>query len=210
MLQKEFFQVQPFNPKIIPLSLVYERNEVGAFTFLLPNEYNYVKIELAGACGGRSWNSDGGGIYPSGTPGRGAILEYTIPGVRNRTFTGIIGARPTMTYASEYIGGAGYNNGENSNKHSVTIQYIAGGGGGGSSEITVDSLVYEACAGGGASNLTALASETYGGKGGGQYGGARQTASDGNGKDATDPGRIGFNAGNGYIKIWGGYNPYYD
>lgn len=178
---------------------------VGTFNYTIPNQYNYVKFEIAGACGGRNWQSDGAGIYAENSPGKGAIIQQTINNITTRSVQGTVGARPTMTYADEYRGGNGYHNGESSGIQSVTIQYITGGGGGGSSAVTFNNVTYEACGGGGRSSLTQLASQTFGGKGGGTYGGARQTATYTNGNDATDPGKIGLNDGDGYVKIYAGY-----
>ena len=183
-------------------TLIYSNTTPGNYSFTIPSQYNFIKVVLAGACGGRSWNSDGAGIYPENSPGRGAIIEREFGNFSNRTITGVIGARPTMTYASEYLGGSGYHNGSNSGRQSVTIQYIAGGGGGGSTSVTVDGVTHEACGGGGRANITQLAPNTFGAKGGGQYGGAQQN-NYANGNDATDPGLTGYNAGNGYIQIYG-------
>ena len=202
--QSETINAPELEPSEIPETLLATYG-VGTFNYTIPDQYNYVKFEIAGACGGRNWQSDGAGIYAENSPGKGAIIQQTINNITTRSVQGTVGARPTMSYADEYKGGSGYHSGENSGKQSVTIQYIAGGGGGGSSAVTFNNVTYEACGGGGRSSLTELASQTFGGKGGGTYGGARQTATYTNGKDATDPGKIGLNDGNGYVKIYAGY-----
>lgn len=183
-------------------TLIFEKTTAGEYEFTVPEKYNYVMVEYAGAQGGRAWNSDGGGIYSSGNGGKGSIKQEKIK-LNTRNITGIVGATPTKTYESEYLGGIGYSNGEKSNKQSVTVKYVSGGGGGGSTSIVVNSVVYEASAGGGASQVTMLFSNVYGGKGGGKYGGARQNANDANGNNATDPNQVGLNSGNGYVRIYG-------
>ena len=184
-------------------TLIYEKTTGGSYSFTVPDKYNYIMIEYAGACGGRRWNSDGAGIYADGNGGKGSIKKENIK-ISNRTITGIIGVRPTQTYASEYLGGSGYNNGGNGAKHSVTVKYVSGGGGGGSTSVVVNGTTKEASGGGGASWYTGapLNIKAYGGKGGGQYGGA-ELYSYGDGNNATDPNQIGLNSGDGYVKIYG-------
>lgn len=207
MLQKAFFKVDVVDR--IYDTPVFEKTTPGAYEFTVPEEYNYVVIEYAGAVGGRRWNSDGGGIYPDGNGGGGSIKKEQIK-IHSRYISGVVGVRPTQTYAQEYIGGSGYNNGGNGAKQSVTVQYISGGGGGGSTSVVVNNVIKEASGGGGASWYTGapMNSKAYGGKGGGQYGGA-ELYSYGDGNNATDPNQIGLNSGNGYVKIWAGYDPYF-
>lgn len=207
MLQKAFFKVDVVDR--IYDTPVFEKTTPGNYSFIVPEEYNYVVIEYAGAAGGRAWSSDGAGINPlNGAGGKGSIKKQNIK-LANRTISGIIGSRPTQTYESEYLGGNGYNKGENSYRQSVTIGTICGGGGGGSTSVIVNNSILEASAGAGAPYGTGI----YGGKGGGQYGGARTIGVYNkeeiyNGNNATDPNQIGLNSGNGYVKIWAGYDPY--
>ena len=183
--------------------LIYTNATPGEFSFVVPDVYDYIYVEYAGAAGGRAWISAGDGINPDHFGGAGSIMgkNYVVP--QDRIVSGIIGAMPTEGYNSEYIGGPGYNNGESSNRHPVTVEYMQGGGGGGSTAVIINKQVYEACAGGGASAVTAISPNVFGGKGGGIYGGIRQTNNDTNGNTATDPERRGNNTNNGYIKIWG-------
>lgn len=183
--------------------LIYEKKSAGSYSFTIPDQYNIIKIVLAGACGGRNWQSDGNGIYAQEAAGRGAVIERIVEHINNRTVSGIIGARPTMSYGSEQVGGAGYHNGENANTKSVTVKFISAGGGGGSSSASIDGVTFEACGGGGRSSGVALASQLWGAKGGGEYGGPRQNGSWVNGNDAVDPDAVGYNMGNGYIRIYG-------
>ena len=171
--------------------LIYEKNSAGSYSFTIPDQYNIIKIVLAGACGGRNWQSDGNGIYAQEAPGRGAVIERIVEHINNRTVSGIIGARPAMSYGSEQVGGTGYHNGENANTESVTVKFIS------------DGVTFEACGGGGRSSGVALASQLWGAKGGGEYGGPRQNGSWVNGNDAVDPDAVGYNMGNGYIRIYG-------
>lgn len=209
MLQKAFFKVDVVDR--IYDTPVFEKTTPGAYEFTVPEEYNYVMIEYAGAAGGRKWNSDGAGIYPSGVGGGGSILKTQVKITNNKNISGIVGSKPIQTYEQEYLGGTGYSAGENSNKNSTTVKYVAGGGGGGSTSVVANNKIYEASAGSGASFLsgTPLFPSAYGGKGGGKYGGARQTAGDADGNNATDPNQIGLNSGDGYVKIWAGYDPYF-
>lgn len=184
-------------------TLIFEKTTAGAYEFTVPEKYNYVMIEYAGAAGGRAWSSDGSGKNPNGAGGKGSIKKQNIK-LANRTISGIIGSKPIQTYESEYIGGSGYNKGENSYKESVTIGAISGGGGGGSTSVVINNKTFEASAGAGAPYGTGI----YGGKGGGQYGGARTIGVYNkeeiyNGNNATDPNQIGLNSGNGYVRIYG-------
>lgn len=205
MLQKAFFKVDVVDR--IYDTLVFAKTTPGAYEFTVPEEYNYVVIEYAGACGGRRWHSDGDGIYADGNGGKGSIKKEIIK-ISNRTIIGIIGTRPTQTYESEYIGGSGYNNGGNGVKQNVTIKYVSSGGGGGSTSVSINGNINEASGGGGAGWGNSGPIKAIGGKGGGIYGGINQT-SFANGNNATDPNQIGLNSGNGYVKIWAGYDPYF-
>lgn len=182
---------------------LYKKNTPGSYNYTIPDGFSDIHIEFAGAAGGRSWQSDGSGIYAYKLGGKGAILKISPIITNNRTIYGVVGAQPIKTYESEYLGGTGYSNGENSNKRSVTVKYVAGGGGGGSTSVVANDKTYEASAGGGASSFTALDSNLYGGRGGGSHGGARQTASTINGLNATDPSTIGLNDSNGYVIVFG-------
>lgn len=184
-------------------TLIYEKTTGGSYNFTVPEKYNYIMVEYAGAVGGRRWTSAGDGIYPEGNGGGGSIKKEQIK-IHSRYISGVVGVRPTQTYAQEYIGGSGYNNGGNGAKQSVSVQYLSGGGGGGSTSVVVNNVTKEASGGGGGSWYTGapMNSKAYGGKGGGQYGGAEKY-SYGDGNNATDPNQIGLNSGDGYVKIYG-------
>lgn len=194
----------PLTVAEIPETLLQRYNS-GSFDYTIPSQYNYVRFVIAGAAGGRNWQSDGAGKYAQESPGRGAILEKTFNNISVRSVSGVVGESPIRTYSSEQYGGSGYNNGESSNRVGVTIDYICGGGGGGSTSLTYNNTTYEACGGSGRSSITQLNSSLYGGKGGGTYGGARQTGSYTNGNDATNPDLVDYNSGSGYIEIYAGY-----
>lgn len=189
----------PSNP------ILYKNTTPGAYQFTVPENFTTVEIEYAGAAGGRAWSSDGSGKNPlNGVGGKGSIIKQTIRNLENRIVSGIIGSRPIQTYESEYLGGNGYNKGEDSYRQSVTVDSICGGGGGGSTSVIVNNITLEASAGAGAPFGTGI----YGGKGGGQYGGLRTIGIYNkeeiyNGNNATDPTQVGLNSRNGYIVIIG-------
>ena len=186
-------------------SILYKNTTPGAYQFTVPERFTTVEIEYAGAAGGRAWSSDGSGKHPlNGVGGKGSIIKQTVSYLENRIISGIIGSKPIQTYESEYLGGNGYNKGEDSYRQSVTIGSICGGGGGGSTSVIVNNITLEASAGAGAPFGTGI----YGGKGGGQYGGLRTIGVYNkeeiyNGNNATDPTQVGLNSGNGYIVIIG-------
>lgn len=215
MLQKGFFNVDPFNPKIIQLTEIYAKTTPGAYSYTVPDEYNYVLIEIAGAAGQQAYYQTG--TY-YGVPGRGAIKqkEYILT---SRTISGVVGEQPLHSGASVQIGGTGYQNGGNGSESSGGGNY--GGGGGGSSSVACNNELLTAGGGSGCGRRGSTGSTTNitsvsGGDGGGPNGGVAidyhsvsiVTVIDGN--DATDSDVSDYNSGGGYIKIWGGYNPYYN
>lgn len=205
MLQKAFFKVDVVDR--IYDTLVFEKTTPGAYEFTVPEEYNYVVIEYAGGAGG---GIVGSGSLPDRNGGGGSIKQINKSKISNKTIYGIVGGeggKGGATLSSEAAqGGYGYSVGENGTvggKDLIGVRQISGAGGG-STSIAFNYSVYEASAGGGA--FTQYAG-SYGGKGGGAYGGARQTSYS-NGNNATDPSQIALNSGNGYVKIWAGYDPY--
>ena len=201
MLQKAFFKVDVVDR--IYDTPVFEKTTPGAYEFTIPDDYNYVVVEYAGAGGGRAFNvSDN---TPSGAPGNGSILKITKK-ITNRKITGFVGATPTKGVNTEYLGGAGYENGESSMRTGIITYTGQGGGGGGSTSVELNNIINEAGGGSGVCK-SGLNLVTAGGKGGGQYGGAK-TFDVNNGNNATDPNQIGLNSGDGYVKIWAGYDPY--
>lgn len=188
MLQKAFFKVDVVD-RIYDTPL-FEKTTPGAYEFTVPEDlyerYNYISIEYSGAGGGSNASYLGGG---------GSIKKIITSNVFY--INGIVGAT-----TDSITGGVGFSNGGNG-KVSVGGGY--GWGGGGSTSVVVEGTTNEASGGGGASIPGAPS-----GKGGGQFGGVGNTSnSGGNGKNATDPKQIGLNQGNGYVKIWAGYDPYF-
>lgn len=216
MLQKEFFQVQPFNPKVIPLTLVFQKNTPGNYTFTVPNQYNYVEIEIAGAAGQKvCYNTNSGYVF-LGTPGKGAIKRY-LRTLTNHNITGIVGEQPTLSPGNTQTGGAGYNNGSNGSSNSNTGPW--GGGGGGSTSFVCNGQLFTVGGGGGCARRDGMSStinifSVNGGAGGGPNGGAASYYSSVstnqviNGKNATNSDTIGYNSNNGYVKIFAGFDPY--
>ena len=197
MLQKAFFKVDVVDR--IYDTPVFEKTTPGAYEFTVPEEYNYVVIEYAGAGGGSYSDSN-----EKNAGGKGSILRINGSGFSNRKITGIVGgAGGKNELAHINNGGQGYHNGERGGQYDSGPFNPTMGGGGSSTSVVYNNTIYEASAGGGASNQY-----SYGGKGGGTYGGLRKNGS-GNGNNATDPNQIGLNSGNGYVKIWAGYDPYF-
>lgn len=187
--------------------LIYTNTTPGEFSFTVPDVYDYIYVEYAGAAGGRSWVVDGSGPHPDQEAGSGSILGKNSNILTNHTITGIVGARPSQTFQEESNGGQGYNNGANS----LRVSNAAGGGGGGSTSVVINGQTYEAGAGGGGSSFRIGTAPNiyvlYGSKGGGEYGGEQQDMPLRPGNSATDPNKRGNNTGNGYIKIWGVTGP---
>jgi hypothetical protein len=204
MLQKAFFKVNVVDR--IYETPVFEKTTPGNYSFVVPEEYNYVVIEYAGAAGG---GIVGSGHEPDRNGGAGSVkkISAVIKNIKISGIVGGIGASGGAAIAGSPVsqGGSGYSNGENGTQGSDTPIRGYSGAGGGSTSVDFNSVVYEASAGGGA---LMDYSGSYGGKGGGIYGGARKT-SVGSGNNATDPNQIGLNSGNGYVKIWAGYDPYF-
>ena len=183
-------------------TLIYEKTTAGAYEFTVPEKYNYVMVEYAGAGGG---SIVGSGSVPDRLGGGGSIKKISASKILGRTISGIVGGvggNGGTALSSDPVsqGGTGYSSGENGTAggSSIGLKQVSGAGGG-STSVKFNNYIYEASAGGGA--LTEYAG-SYGGKGGGIYGGARKT-SVGNGNNATDPNQIGLNSGNGYVRIYG-------
>lgn len=198
MLQKAFFKVDVVDR--IYNTPVFEKTTPGAYEFTVPEEYNYIVIEYAGAGGGRY--GDNSGVYDGG---KGSILKINKSSIPHRKITGIVGSAGGSATPLAFVenGGSGYRNGERGGQYDSLAFKVTLGGGGGSTSVLYNNIIHEASAGGGASS-----GYSYGGKGGGEYGGARKNDF-GPGNDATDPNRIGLNSGDGYVKIWAGYDPYF-
>ena len=197
MLQKAFFKVDVVDR--IYDTPVFEKTTPGAYEFTIPDGYNYVVVEYAGAGGGPAYRLE----FPSDGPGKGAILkkkEY----IKNRTIKGIVASTAT----NYWKGGTGYSAGKDG-AHTVSNNY--GGGGGGSTSATINNIIYEASGGGGqGGGESGFSGDYYGGDGGGPYGGkGTHVLNIMSQPDATDPGKIGLNSGDGYVKIWAGYDPYF-
>lgn len=196
MLQKAFFKVDVVDR--IYDTLVFEKTTPGAYEFTVPEEYNYVVIEYAGAAGGAARSGSG----------KGSVKKTST--ITARSFSGIVGemgGAGGLTYTvNPAKGGIGYRNGadgEVGDTGGVGPTATSGGGGGGSTSVVINGVVNEASGGGGGNYFAA------GGAGGGLYGGARQANQNTAGNNATDPNQIGLNSGNGYVKIWAGYDPYF-
>lgn len=169
-------------------TLIFEKTTPGAYEFTVPEKYNYVAIEYAGAGGGNG--SGGDGTYVA--KGRGGVLKIQKTKIENFTINGIVasvGGTPN--------GGTGYNNGQDG-----TSYESRGGGGGGSTSVVFNNKTYVASGGAGESRaggpLGAFGGK--GGNGGGPYAGKYNKADT---VDATDPGKIGLNSGDGYVRIYG-------
>lgn len=203
MLQKAFFKVNVVDR--IYETPVFEKTTPGAYEFTVPEEYNYVVIEYAGAKGG---DAPVGSNVSSG--GKGSIIKTNKIKIQNRNILGIIGAvgeqgGHLFNHSQPSQGGVGHNNGGNGTAVDGKLGfYYVSGAGGGSTSVVINNTTLEASAGSGAVPTGSKNS----GKGGGVYGGAIRT-NEGAGNDATDPNRIGLNSGNGYVKIWAGYDPYF-
>ena len=196
MLQKAFFKVDVVDR--IYDTPVFVKTTPGAYEFTVPEEYNYVVIEYAGAGGGDGYGAEGTLV----AKGRGGVLKIQKTKIKNFTINGIVasvGGAPN--------GGTGYNNGQNG----TVVEGCSGGGGGGSTSVVFNNKTYVASGGagewraGGPLGLFAGA----GGNGGGPYAGIHNFAEPNNSVDATDPGKIDLNSGDGYVKIWAGYDPYF-
>lgn len=196
MLQDSFFRVDVVNR--IYDTVVFEKTTAGSYTFTVPEEYNYIIIEYAGARGANS-------LVPKNavSAGKGAVLKTDRIPTDGLTVFGIVAAQ-----GNGVSGGSGYRSGTNG---AQTASNRYGGGGGGSTSVQYNTVVLEASGGAGQAFYagSSPAGDEYlrGGDGGGAYGGVHHITSGSN--DATDPGRIALNSGNGYVKIWAGYDPYF-
>lgn len=212
MLQKAFFKVDVVDR--IYDTPVFEKTTPGAYEFTVPEEYNYVVIEYAGAAGQQAVIFGTSQTLWHGTVGNGSIKRNKVIS-NNSIISGIVGEQPIKEREKSYIGGSGYQSGGTGFESSGNRQ-IFGGGGGGSTSVSVNGILYTAGGGGGCGQyLNDYKLSAYGGAGGGPNGGAKQTAQSSNkdvlynGNNATDPNQIGLNSGNGYVKIWAGYDPYF-
>lgn len=165
----------------------------GAYSTFIQDVFTGIEIEFAGAGGGSY--SDNNENYAGG---KGSVLRISGSIFSNSEITGVVGgAGGKNNLAHINNGGQGYHNGERGGQYDSGPFNPTMGGGGGSTSVLYNNTIYEASAGGGASNQY-----SYGGKGGGNYGGLRRNGS-GNGNNATDPNQIGLNSGDGYVVIVG-------
>ena len=197
----------------MPLTEVYTNTTPGNYSTTIDSKYNYVEIEFAGARGGYAKKYLGS--YNNGTPGKGAIRKITTK-LTDYTISGKIGAA-----TSDSNGGSGYQNGSAGETFSGSV--AGAGGGGGSTSVVYNNTT--ATAGGGSgvsvSGHRGSTSQTYkckSGAGGGPNGGAAVSspslplstgANTANGKNATNSDAIGYNNGNGYVKIKAGWKAEY-
>ena len=195
----------------IPLTSVYTNTNTGAWSYTVDGKYNYVEVEFAGARGGYARAK--GFSSNLGTPGKGAIRKITSK-LTNYTISGKNGAA-----TDNFNGGSGYQSG-GAGEGSQGSGYA--GGGGGSTSVVYNNTT--ATVGGGSG--VALGQSSGGsairrdsGAGGGPNGGAAvnspspplSTGSNtSNGKNATDSNAIGYNNGNGYVKIKAGWKAEYE
>lgn len=212
MLQKAFFKVNVVDR--IYDTLVFAKTTPGAYEFTVPEKYNYVIVEYAGAAGQQAVVFGAPQPLWLGTVGKGSIKRNKVIS-NNSIISGIVGGQPIKEREKSYIGGSGYQSGGAGFEPGGSRQ-IFGGGGGGSTSVSVNRILYTAGGGGGCGQyLTAYELSAYGGAGGGPNGGAKQIAQSSskdtyyNGNNATDPNQIGLNSGSGYVKIWAGYDPYF-
>ena len=193
MLQKAFFKVDVVDR--IYDTPVFAKTTPGAYEFTVPEEYNYVVIEYAGAGGGAA-------TVGVGYIGNGAVLKTDKLKIKNNIIKCIIGERGKVLY-----GGSGYESGKNGDSENNK----SGGGGGGSTAVTINNILYQASGGGG--QVCKIGSSPFGdvtiagGWGGGPYPGSGVSSKDQSKKNAQDVGAISYNSGNGYVKIWAGYDP---
>lgn len=193
MLQKAFFKVDVVDR--IYDTPVFEKTTPGAYEFTIPDGYNYVVVEYAGAGGAEATDP-----RQAVAVGKGSILK-TQKITNKKTITGIIASAGNGIY-----GGSGYNKGDDG----LTRNNRSSGGGGGATSVEYagNVLVASGGAGQGCFGSSTPIGDIYsiGGKGGGTYGGVPRSTAGSN--DATDPSQIGLNSGDGYVKIWAGYDPY--
>lgn len=211
-------------PMEIPLTEVYNSNgATGNYSTTIDSKYNYIEIEFAGAKGSPCSHNE------KGTPGKGAIRKITA-GLTNYTISGIIGKA-----AGHPTAGTGYQNGGAGTSLSGTAHYS--GGGGGSTSVVYNNTTATAGGGSGVALVTRqgfMGSTSYkyysakSGAGGGPNGGAAVSpaaSSSGyskangsigsadtkyyNGKNAANTDAIGYNNGNGYVKIKAGWKADY-
>lgn len=204
----------------MPLTEVYNSNgATGNYSTTIDSKYNYVEIEFAGAKGSPCSHNE------KGTPGKGAIRKITV-GLTDHTISGKIGKA-----AGHPTAGTGYQNGGAGTSLSGTAHYS--GGGGGSTSVVYNNTTATAGGGSGVALVTAAWTGTQyysakSGAGGGPNGGAAVSpaaSSSGydkangsigsantkyyNGKNATNSDAIGYNNGNGYVKIKAGWKAEY-
>ena len=219
--------VKSYRPKT-SLELVFSRYTPGGFSFNVPEKYNYIKINYAGAGGQEFYIADQynnptwGGLF-----GDGRVVTKNIS-IQNHTITGIIGAKPVKQVGLSHIGGSGYQNGGDATR--TFVNYSAGGqagGGGGSTSVIINGTTYTAGGGAGAGySFTKYPPGTpetpsyvlyQAGNGGGPNGGVAETATYGasgemkffTGGDATDVSSW-LNADDGFVEIYARYDPDYE
>lgn len=171
MLQKEFFQVQPFNPDLPPeqWSLVYEKRTPGSFSYSA--SWGKYKIVVSGGGGAGSVVSSVGSYGMtesySGINGEKKETSRNVFVNQIEIFSGTVGGGAQASYTDEtspyfHAGtpGTGYQNGtygdgtaygNNSNGAKV-----CGGSGGGSSSLYINSTLMFTCTGGNGGNCEAI------------------------------------------------------
>ena len=207
MLKKTFFKIDVVDR--VYDNLVFDKSSAGSYEYTVPEEYNYIIIEIAGGngCGVAQYNDY---WFEEGKGGKGEKIRIKQLVPQNKKITGVVGANGTIPG----VGGQGLNPGGNGTRATVGGSNTYGGGGGGSSSIVIDDILREASGGGGAT-FNAYFGGYYhavGGKGGGPKGGApgssvNQQYATTNGGNAT--GELLNDTSSGYVKIWAGYDPYF-
>lgn len=199
--------------QLLPLVEVYSNYTAGNFTFTVPEQYNYISVEIAGAAGQQAYSqSSDSTVQWNGVVGQGAIKTAIFDVTTDRTVTGVIGAQPPKVFNQSQRGGSGYQSGTDGDMNTGSGMFaVAAGGGGGSSVLNYGSTSITVGGGSGCGIGLAGWFNCSGGQGGGPNGGARATGTPSstgnwyNGNNATDSGVAGLNSGPGYVKIYAGY-----
>lgn len=196
-LQLNVQSISERNLEETPEILLYSKDIPGKFEYIIPDGVTITKIEIAGATGGFAWDLENN-LPLNNIPGKGVIKTYTdiFENLPSKTISGTIGACPIKNKEQEIIGGSGFTNGENGSK--IINSKKQGGGGGGSTGFIYNNITYEASAGSGAPDGIS----NYGGKGGGNEGGPRASATSSKGNNATGSSKLNENE-NGWVKIYG-------
>ena len=177
-----------------PNYVTFKITQKDPYSVNIPEVFEYVEIEYAGASGGYSYDHE---TYNESTL-YGNTLRVAKTKIIQRQITGIVGQTANNQY-----GGTGYNNGGNG----TVIGSRYGGGGGGSTSVIFNNTTYVASAGGGETHFWNNHGEVlyaFGGGGGGPYGGKVNRNTGGiylSFPFATDPNSIAQNYGNGYVYI---------